>query len=107
MAAEFLVTFGSPAFYLEHMDSIKNAVSMLDTFSGNPCESEFRLRGMETRGKEDWEFDVRLFFESDRIFLEIGGHPASIERDLKRLFEWLRRQSEISIEDEDGEQCGW
>lgn len=107
MAAEFQVKFGTPVFYLEQMGNIKNTVSMLDTFSGNPSESEFRLRGMETRGKEDCEFDVRFFFDSDRIFLKICSHPASIEHDLKRLFEWLRRQSKVSIEDEDGEQCFW
>ena len=107
MAAEFQVKFGNSTFYLEQMGNIKTTVSMLDTFSGSPSESEFRLCGMETRDKEDWEFDVRFFFEPNKILLEISCRPASIERDLKTLFQWFRKQSEISVEDEDGEPCGW
>jgi hypothetical protein len=48
-----------------------------------------------------------FFFEDKRIFIEISAHPLSIEKDLKALFTWLRKQTGIVILDEDGELAGW
>ncbi|WP_460159546.1 3-hydroxydecyl-ACP dehydratase [Pseudomonas sp. S3_H09] len=106
MSAEFILSFEDKDWYETHLEEIKQKITGLKTFSVAE-ENEFRLAGSEPRNPGDWSYDVRLFLEKGRIFLEISAHPKSIERDLAALFEWVRSCTKISIDDEDGEPSGW
>lgn len=107
MSAEFLLSFEDKNWYATHLEELIQKITTLETFSKSFEENEFRLIGTEPRKPGDWSYDVRLFLEKERIFLEISTHPKSIERDLSSLFEWIRSCTRISIHDEDGEQSGW
>lgn len=65
------------------------------------------MRGTEENGQQKWDYDVRIFFKEENIFLEVSAHPPSIEIDLKLLFDWMRSETGISVLDEDGEESKW
>ncbi|BBA33026.1 uncharacterized protein sS8_1064 [Methylocaldum marinum] len=107
MAAEFYISFKNRDWYLENLSRIEEQISRLKTFTireGN----EFRLLGSESRIQEDgWSYDVRLFTQDAQILMEISAHPESVEADLSYFLSWLRSQTDISVNDEDGELSGW
>ncbi|WP_260954947.1 3-hydroxydecyl-ACP dehydratase [Pseudomonas citri] len=107
MSAEFILSFEDKHWYATHLEEVTQTITGLDTFTGSFEPNELRLTGTEPRGPDDWSFDVRLFLEKERIFLEISAHPKSIERDLSILFEWIRSHTRILITDEDGELSDW
>ncbi|MEH6354026.1 3-hydroxydecyl-ACP dehydratase [Pseudomonas sp. 3JA] len=107
MSAEFIVSFEDKNWYATHLEALTQKITRLGTFSASFEENEFRLIGTEPRSPGDWSYDVRLFLEKERIFVEISAHPKSIERDLSVLFEWIRSCTRIAIKDEDGESSGW
>lgn len=107
MSAEFILSFEDKNWYATHLKEVMQTITSLGTFSASFEENEFHLVGTEPRSSNDWNYDVRLFLEKERIFLEISAHPKSIERDLSALFEWIRSCTRISIDDEDGERSDW
>jgi len=86
---------------------VKPQITQLETFSRCVGAHEFRLVGTEPRDADAWCYDVRLFLEEERMFLEISAHPTSIEADLARLSCWVRARNGMSVDDEDGEPSGW
>lgn len=107
MSAEFIVCFEDIGWYAAHLDTTKRRITGLETYFERIGEHEFRLRGTEPRRPGDWHYDVRLFLEDRRVFLEISAHPLSIEADLSALLGWLRSCTPLSILDEDGGLSGW
>jgi len=107
MSAEFVLSFDDRGWYASHPDALKRQITRLETFSSCVGAHEFRLVGTEPRGADAWCYDVRLFLEDDRVFLEISAHPASIEADLAQLFGWVRSCTGMSVDDEDGAPSGW
>ncbi|KTB62180.1 hypothetical protein ALP97_04072 [Pseudomonas salomonii] len=107
MSAEFILSYEDNNWYAAHLDEITQNITRLETFSELFEGREFRLAGTEPRSPSDWSYDVRIFLEQERIFLEISAHPKSIEHDLSVLFEWIRSCTRISINDEDGEPSNW
>ncbi|MBN6148806.1 hypothetical protein JR065_00505 [Xanthomonas sp. AmX2] len=107
MSAEFIVFFEDKAWYPTHLQEMRQKIAGLGTCSRCIGEAEFRLTGNEPRDPDTWDYDVRLFLEKERIFLEISAHPPSIEADLSAFFRWIRSRTEISIADEDGVPAGW
>lgn len=107
MSAEFILSFKDTSWYPTNLKEIVRKITSLGTFSKGFQEKEFRLIGTEPRNPGDWDYDVRLFLENERIFLEISAHPSSIENDLSAFFEWIRSHTEITINDEDGVPSNW
>ncbi|MGH8416864.1 MAG: 3-hydroxydecyl-ACP dehydratase [Pseudomonas sp.] len=107
MAAEFIVKFETPEWYSSNTAQITAKLFTLGTFSKCVSTTEFWLVGTEPKQPGAWQFDVRVFMKPDMIFLEISSHSPSIERDLSALFSWVRKQTRICIEDEDGVPSGW
>ncbi|WP_347928400.1 3-hydroxydecyl-ACP dehydratase [Pseudomonas helvetica] len=107
MSAEFILSFKDTIWYTTNLKEIVRKITSLRTFSKSLQEKEFRLMGTEPRSPGDWNYDVRLFLEKERIFLEISAHPSSIENDLSAFFEWIRSHTEIAIDDEDGVPSNW
>ncbi|OCG41138.1 hypothetical protein A9G28_00900 [Gilliamella sp. Fer1-1] len=106
MSAEFQLFFNDKKWYIDHKDKIANKIKTLNPYI-KKNDSAYLLSGIGSiSNKGDWPFDVRFFFEDKRIFIEISAHPLSIEKDLKALFTWLRKQTGIVILDEDGELAG-
>jgi len=107
MSAEFVLSFEDKGWYASHRDEVKQQITKLKTFSRCVGAREFRLVGTEPRDMDAWCYDVRLFLEEERMFLEISAHPTSIEADLARLSGWVRARTGMSVDDEDGEPSGW
>lgn len=107
MSAEFSVTFDDAAWYATHRDALTCTLAQLVTFSERVGQREFRLIGREPRNTGDWCYDARVFLDEERILLEISAHPASIERDLALLLEWIRRHTRIAVIDEEGVPSNW
>ncbi|MDR1199969.1 MAG: hypothetical protein LBK94_13335 [Prevotellaceae bacterium] len=59
------------------------------------------LKGIENIN--DPCYDVRFFLNRDSILMEIEFHPHSIELSIDLFLNWIRKQTSISIENEDGE----
>jgi len=107
MSAEFILSFEDNNWYAAHFDEITQNITRLETFSELFEGREFRLAGIEPRSASDWSYDVRIFLEQKRIFLEISAYPKSIEHEMSVLFEWISSCIRISINDEDGEPLNW
>ncbi|MDR5813959.1 hypothetical protein QCE62_10200 [Caballeronia sp. LZ033] len=106
MSAELFLSFHDVHWYAEHRKDIERQIQILPTFL-NQKDSVYRMRGTEENGQLKWNYDVRIFFKEENIFLEVGAHPPSIEIDLKFLFDWMRSETGILIIDEDGEESKW
>ncbi|GBU09200.1 hypothetical protein AwWohl_03380 [Gammaproteobacteria bacterium] len=107
MAAEFILSFFDKEWYQKNKSNISKKIQSLSTFKSRDG-NEYQLLSDEFRNdKKDWLYNVRLFIEETNIFIEIATHPLSTEDDLCLLFRWIRKQSNISINDEDGEVSGW
>jgi hypothetical protein len=116
MSAEFYITFENPLWFVANKSLIEKKITSLSTFSKNNTELEYWLAGTEVecwltgtepRRAEDWDFDVRLFIQAERIFFDVSSHPVSVEQDMSSLFSWLRHLTDIQINDDDGEPSGW
>ena len=53
------------------------------------------------------QYGKMILTHNDFIFLEISSHPMSVENSLSLFLNWLRTQTTIVIQDEDGEISGW
>ena len=101
MGHEVFVTSAQRTWMSEHAPEIADVLAGLPTFVGRDGR-EVRLRGTESRAPAAWTYDVRVFVDDERLLVEISAHPASIERDLRALFAWLRARTTISVTDDDG-----
>lgn len=104
MAAELYVYFSDKDWYKNNKISIIEHIECLDTFVYR-LDNEFWLRN---KYDKSYDYDLRIFLtHNDFIFLEISSHPVSVENSLSLFLEWLRTQTTIVIQDEDGEISGW
>lgn len=108
MSAEFIVKFKDPDWYSRNLKLVEKEIRKLPTFVGQE-QGEFRLLGVESRTDPGrWSYDVRMFIGMDpQIRMDVSAHPESIEKDLSHLFSWLRSQTSIVVEDEDGVASAW
>jgi hypothetical protein len=108
MGVEFYIRFKTPGWRSENKARIQKFIEGLQTFVYG-ADGSYEFQGLEGRDEpKRWGFDVRLFAESDGSFLmEESARPASIERDVSALLAWLREETVISVEDEDGASVGW
>jgi hypothetical protein len=109
MAAEFYILFKDRDWYARNRHKVEEQICRLSTFTTQE-DKEFRLLGKELRNQEDrWSYDVRLFTQNPEYILmeEISAHPNSVETDLSSFLAWLRRKTDISVHDEDGQPSGW
>ena len=108
MAAEFYIAFKDRDWYAKNLRRVEEHISGFSTFATRDGK-EFRLLGKELRNQDDrWSYDVRLFTQNpEYILMEISAHPKSVETDLSCFLSWLRRQTDISVTDEDGERSAW
>jgi hypothetical protein len=101
MAAEFYIKFQDNNWYSKNKNKIKTCISKLKTFV-KETNDELWLKGIENIN--DPYYDVRFFFNNENfILMEIEFHPHSIEQSIDFFLNWIRKQTSISIEDEDGE----
>lgn len=117
MAAEGYVIFEDATWYQKHKEEIKEQIISLDTYVHHPMqigsylmkEGEYWLKGIESKPPPaDWSYNVRIFLDrEDYIFIEITAHPLSIERTLTQFLNWIRKQTSIVFQDEDGEDFGY
>jgi len=108
MAAEFYIFFDDPNWYVSHKNKIEQMITQLETFILKKNEHEFWLKGLEGQKENINDFDARFFTEKDNyIFMEVSIHPKSIEETITILLNWIRMNTNISVEDEDGEQSSW
>lgn len=107
MAAELYVYFSDKDWYKNNKTSIIEHIECLDTFVYR-LDNEFWLRNIYDKS---CDYDLRIFLtHNDFIFLEIleiSSHPLSVENSLTLFLEWLRTQTPIVIQDEDGEISRW
>lgn len=104
MAAELYINFEDKNWYRNNKESIIKYIVSLDTFAYR-LDDEFWLRGIHD---ESGDYDVRIFLNNPQsIMLEIDYHPISIEKSLEALLGWMREQTSIAVQDEDGEISGW
>ena len=105
MSAEFYLRFKDLEWYDNHKNVIIRKILMLDTFV-RKSDNKIWFKGLES--EDNPYYDVRLFLDSkNSVFLEISWHPPSINISLKLIFDWLRQETSIVIEDDDGEESGW
>lgn len=105
MAAEFLLALKDPDWARRNWPRLLRTIRELPSFRSNPAD-ELWLKGAD--GEGSWAYDVRFFEQGDdTLLLEISARPPSIEADLRRVLSWLRAETTISVEDEDGEASGW
>lgn len=117
MAAEGYVIFEDTTWYQKHKEEIKEQIISLDTYVRHPMqigaylmkEGEYWLKGIESKPPPaDWPYSVRIFLDQeDYIFIEISAHPPSIERTLTQFLNWIKKQTPIVFQDEDGEDFGY
>ena len=105
MSAEFYIIFENIDWYHTNKDRIKNKTMSLDTFIYNN-DNEFWLKE-EKNQSDSLCFDVRLFFYDEYILLEITIHTINIEKSLKELFDWIRLNTAVKIQDEDDNISNW
>lgn len=108
MSAEFFITFADRSYFANNRSRVECELMKLSTFT-EKHGPELRFWGLEDRDMEGrWSYDVRLVTLDDtRILVEISAHPKSIESALSSFLRWLRRETAISVLDEDGELAGW
>jgi hypothetical protein len=105
MAAELYIIFEDKNWFSANKRVTEKQIISLNTFVDSKNE-EFWLKGIESSNNP--YFDVRLFLQhANYILLEISFHPPSIELSLKQFLDWLRGETSISIQDEDGESSNW
>jgi hypothetical protein len=104
MSAEFYITFNDSLWLHDNKRSFEEYIYKLETFS-KIMDNEYWFK---EKCNSNPYYDVRLIVKKDNnILLEISFHPDSIENDLKKIFLWMRNQTQIDIKDEDGEISGW
>jgi hypothetical protein len=110
MGAEFYIRFGAPGWRWrpENEARIEKRIEDLKTFRTRR-DGIFELIGLEGRDdKTRWRYDVRLIAGRDGDFLmEVSAHPPSIECDISAFLGWLREETAISVEDDDGVPVNW
>ena len=117
MSAEAYVIFEDTTWYKKYKEEIREQIFLLDTYVRHPIqignylikEGEYWLKGIESKPPPaDWPYSVRIFLDKeDYIFIEISAHPPSIERTLTQFLNWIRKQTPIFFQDEDGEDFGY
>lgn len=118
MSAEFLINFKDPRWLSVNFHRVKDFVTKLPTFAGtqdytgkdNRYDEVWLFSFDPKNEKRQWNYDARFLFNKINkatILFEVSAHPESIEKDLSYLFSWIRKQTSISIDDEDGEPSGW
>lgn len=103
MAAELYINFENKNWYLNNKETIVQHIVSLETFVYR-LDYEFWLRDIHD---DTYDYDVRIFLNNNFIMLEIDYHPISIEVSLGTLLKWMRKQTSIIVQDEDGEVSGW
>lgn len=107
MGAEFYIRFANPGWRSQYSSEIERCIVSMATFSAKR-DGAFEFQGLEGRDEPGrWCFDARLLDNGEGYLFELYARPASIERDLTAFFDWLRENTEISIDDEDGVASGW
>ena len=108
MAAEGYVIFEDTTWYQKHKEEIKEQIISLDTYVRHPMQIGAYLIKEGKPPPADWLYSVRIFLDrEDYIFIEISAHPPSIERTLTQFLNWIRKQTPIVFQDEDGEDFGY
>jgi hypothetical protein len=104
MSAEFELAFEDRAWPEAHLDRLLAAIARLPTFTRR-VDDELWLKCPGSASA--WAYDVRVIVARPRVMLEISAHPPAIERDLAALLGWLRRETAVTVADEDGEPSRW
>ncbi|MBJ2160770.1 MAG: hypothetical protein JFR39_01550 [Muribaculaceae bacterium] len=104
MAAELFVKFENTNWYIENKKMIINVITSLETFVYQ-LNNEFWLK--DSSDIIDDDYHVRIFLNNDDIMLEIDFHPFDIEKSLKNFLNWIRMNTNIIVQDEDGEISTW
>ena len=108
MAAEFYVRFVDGDWYRRQRELVEARIAQLPSFTQRQGDA-FWLKGPENAGDpEAWAFDARVFVETPQhLMLEISARPPSVQADLIALLAWIRSQTAIVVEDEDGGPANW
>lgn len=104
MSAEFELVFADRAWPEAHLDRLLAAIARLPTFTRR-IDDEYWLKCPTTAS--GWAYDVRVIVQRPRVVLEISAHPPAIERDLAALLNGLRRETAVTVVDDDGEPSRW
>lgn len=105
MAAEFFVRFENRNWYINNKNLVIDQIKSLNTYT-RQLDNEFWLKGINDN--IDIDYDVRIFLDrNDYIMLEISYHPLSIEKSLKSFLNWIRMQTNIIVQDDDGDISTW
>ena len=106
MAAELYIKCIDTNWFRNNKNLIEEKIKNLKTFVLQK-NNEFWLKDYEA-SKDNKYFDVRLFLDKDEfILMEITFHPKGLEESLGFFLKWLRNNTTIIIEDEDGEPSSW
>jgi len=109
MSAEFYIRFKEHSWYEHHLADLREMLRNLPTYLKEVDEVEYWLRGSEEgkNSKDDWLFDVRIFFRPHDILMEVSTHPSSIERDIGNFTRAISAKTHVDIVDDDGEAANF
>lgn len=105
MSAEFLLHFKNIENYTTNLLNIDKKIKSFPTFKKAIGRDEYWLKNnpIIALSKDELKFDVRIFLNTDKVFLEISTHPQKIEQDISYFINFLESIDEITITDDDGE----
>lgn len=108
MSLELYVNFENTNWYKENKHSLISQIKMKKNYIG-VCDGSFWLRegAASDRGKKNFPYDVRVFFEENNIYLDIVSNSKSIVEDLGGVLDYIRGQTNAKVQDEDGELSDW
>lgn len=102
MALEAFVRFEDKAWLHANTNKIITLLKYLDSFVFQASDTEFWLK--DKASQSDWEFDVRIFLQKKSLLIEASSTNLAYHRDVKKLLDLLKQETEIKFTDEDGEE---
>lgn len=106
MSAELYIKFNDKEWLEKNKLKVIDKIKELKSFSVFDTEKKVVYLKDES-GDNGWVYDVRFFFHENYIFFEVSSHGETVTSDLISFFDWLRNNTTISIQDEDGELSSW
>lgn len=117
MSYEYYLEFSDTKWLDSHEKSVSEFIMRLPTYCERD-ESGYWLRGPEEPESPGRAHDVRIVLPATPPSylrtrgavlgcLEVYGSPVSIKRDLCALLSFIRQNSNVSVIDDDGEECAW
>ena len=102
MGYEYHLAFAEPAWYPANRERLAGWVRALPRVVADFPGIELRLK--DATVPNPWSYDLRLFLLPDRVALEVSGRTATYRVDVRDMLDWIRRETPVTLIDDDTDE---